>query len=98
MEEEGARWPHRSSKPAWQPLRLPEGSTPSPLRQQSARFASVFQWSATGVPTCATQMLAQFAECRSDFALRADRVAAVHALGPPGELHRNRARHARALE
>jgi len=33
VEEEGARWPHRSSKPAWQLLRLPEGSTPSPLRQ-----------------------------------------------------------------
>jgi integrase len=33
LEEEGARWPHRSSKPAWQLLRLPEGSTPSPLRQ-----------------------------------------------------------------
>ena len=32
MEEEGTRWSHRSSKPAWQPLRLPEGSTPSPLR------------------------------------------------------------------
>ena len=40
-EEEGARWPHRSSKPAWQPLRLPEGSTPSLLRpQQKARNRS----------------------------------------------------------
>src|SRR5579863_1050102 len=26
---------HRSSKPAWQPLWLPEGSTPSPLRQST---------------------------------------------------------------
>jgi hypothetical protein len=40
LEEEGARWPHRSSKPAWQPLRLPEGSTPSPLRQ-ARRFAAI---------------------------------------------------------
>ena len=34
MEEEGARWPHRSSKPAWRALRSPEGSTPSPLRRK----------------------------------------------------------------
>ena len=33
MEEEGARGSHRSSKPAWQALRLPESSTLSPLRQ-----------------------------------------------------------------
>src|SRR5260370_20355711 len=33
LEEEGARWPHRSSKPAWRLILLPEGSTPSPLRQ-----------------------------------------------------------------
>jgi len=32
LEEEGARWPHRSSKPAWRALRSPEGSTPSLLR------------------------------------------------------------------
>ena len=31
-EEEGTRWSHRSSKPAWRALRSPEGSTPSPLR------------------------------------------------------------------
>jgi hypothetical protein len=38
LEEERARWLYRSSKPAWQLLRLPEGSTPSPLRHSDFRF------------------------------------------------------------
>jgi hypothetical protein len=33
VEEEGARWSHRSSKPAWRLILSPEGSTPSHLRQ-----------------------------------------------------------------
>src|SRR5271170_3769697 len=37
MEEEGARWPHRSSKPAWRLILSPEGSTPSPLRRHIDR-------------------------------------------------------------
>ncbi len=43
MEEEGARWPHWSSKPAWRLIQSPEGSTPSPLRQHhlALRFAGI---------------------------------------------------------
>ncbi len=39
LEEERARWPYRSSKPAWRALRPPEGSTPSPLRQRTTDSA-----------------------------------------------------------
>ena len=42
LEEEGARWPHRSSKPDWRLILLPEGSTPSPLRQFSKRAVGYF--------------------------------------------------------
>jgi hypothetical protein len=38
LEEDGARWPHRSSKPAWRLIQSPEGSTPSPLRHQISCF------------------------------------------------------------
>src|SRR6266851_4304380 len=58
MEEEGARWPHRSSKPAWRALRSPEGSTPSPLRHQTPRLHWVFVGSATRVPPAPIEILA----------------------------------------
>jgi hypothetical protein len=57
LEEEGARWPHRSSKPAWQPLRLPEGSTPSPLRHNFPRFDRVFPWCANRVATALVKIV-----------------------------------------
>src|SRR5215469_5233038 len=43
-------------------------------------------------------MVAQLAERSFDLAFGANRVTAVHALGPSAELHRDRARHARAFE
>src|SRR5262249_12539311 len=50
------------------------------------------------VPTISAVILAQLAKCRLDLILGTDRVAAVNAVGPPAELHRDRAGHARAFE
>jgi hypothetical protein len=43
-------------------------------------------------------MLAQSPQSGFDLAFRSDGVTAVHSVGPAAELHRNRARHARAFE
>src|SRR5208282_366553 len=98
MEEEGARWPHRSSKPAWRLILLPEGSTPSPLRHFSPQSSWILLLSATRVPTGARDVLGDLPECRAQLALRADRIAAVYLVAPAAEPAGHAARNPGALE
>src|SRR5258708_13380340 len=96
-EEEGARWPHRSSKPAWRLILSPEGSTPSPLRQRSGGFERGFSSSATRVPTSARYVVGNLSDGQAYPALPTDRVAAVNLVPPAPEPAPHTPRHRYAL-
>src|SRR5882757_6834885 len=98
MEEEGARWPHRSSKPAWRLILLPEGSTPSPLRHYLPQSRRVFRASATRVPTALVQIFSDLRQRGFQFAFGADRITTVNSIAPSSDQAHHGARHARALE